>query len=83
MWPPGPRSDLEKSSKPEESLRIQRRESSYAQKGKDMSVHTRDLSEKFTMLLDLIFRSIHETSVGRPYSADQLLRTMERISHNM
>lgn len=48
-----------------------------------MSVHTRDLSEKFTLLLDLIFRSIHETSVGGPYSADQLLRTMERISHNM
>ena len=48
-----------------------------------MSVHTRDLSEKFTLVVDLIFRSIHETSVGGPYNADQLLRTMERISHNM
>ena len=76
-------SDLEKSSKTEDSLRIQRRESSYAQKGKDMSVHTRALDEKFTLVLDLIFRSLHETCVGGPYNADALLKCLERISHTM
>ena len=75
--------DLERSSRSDEHLKIQRRESSYAVKGKDMSVHTRALAEKFLLLLDLIFRSLHETYIGGPYSADTLLKRLQKIDANI
>ena len=75
--------DLERSTRSDEHLKIQRRESSYAVKGKDMSVHTRALAEKFQLLLDLIFRSLHETYIGGPYSADALLKRLQKIDANI
>ena len=45
--------------------------------------HTRALAEKFQLLLDLIFRSLHETYIGGPYSADALLKRLQKIDANI
>ena len=64
-------------------LRVQRRESAYNAKGKDMSVHTRQLSEKFILLLDLVFRSLFELGVGGEYSQETLLKYVHRVDNSM
>ena len=78
--------DLERStysSGKDDQLKVQRRESAYNAKGKDMSVHTRQLAEKFSLLLDLIFRSLFELSIGGEYNQEALLKHLHKIDNSM